>query len=166
MTYRMEILHSALRPSRPADVYFAPELTVNLLGGSAPGYCVLIDGVKPTAYALGDEGTHVGAESVTLIDGTRNLSVALCWEAYTSRHDDPADADAPPGDWIFPPSGTAFQQTTTATLHRHGVWTVSLSEDGFEKVFQGTALIPAWPLSLRTGEILDARIVLTVRALP
>ncbi len=142
VTYRVKVLRPASAPPSAADttgdVCFAPELTVNLLGGAAPGYFVTIDGEKPASCALGDGGTHPGAESITLVDGTRGLSVVLRWAARMRHGDD------------------------RATLHRHGIWTVSLSEDGFEKVFQGTALVPAWTLPLRPGETLDASIILTV----
>ena len=51
----------------------------------------------------------------------------------------------------------------TPVLHRHGVHTVSLSEDGFEKVFQGTAVWPTWPLSLRPGQELTVRITIQIQ---
>ena len=39
-----------------------------------------------------------------------------------------------------------------ATIWTHPLWTVSLSEGGFEKVMQGTIVLPHWKLELGPGE--------------
>lgn len=57
---------------------------------------------------------------------------------------------------------TPMGTPTTGVLHRYGVFTVSQSEAGFEKVFQGTALVPSWPLQLRAGTILEVELLVEV----
>lgn len=42
------------------------------------------------------------------------------------------------------------------------VETISLSEDGFERVYQGSQILPLWPLELPTGKTWHARLALQV----
>ncbi|MGB5106454.1 MAG: alpha-amylase/4-alpha-glucanotransferase domain-containing protein [Candidatus Zixiibacteriota bacterium] len=48
-----------------------------------------------------------------------------------------------------------------ATIWTHPLWTVSLSEGGFEKVMQGTILLPHWKLNLGSGESWSVKLALT-----
>lgn len=41
--------------------------------------------------------------------------------------------------------------------------TVSLSEDGFERVYQGSQILAVWPLELAAGEVWNARLTLRAR---
>jgi 4-alpha-glucanotransferase len=43
---------------------------------------------------------------------------------------------------------TALTFSKTARLWTHPLWTVSLSEGGFEKVYQGAIIVPQWKVSL------------------
>ncbi len=45
-----------------------------------------------------------------------------------------------------------------ATIWAHPLWTVSLSEGGFEKVLQGTIILLRWPINLAPGEVWTAEI--------
>ena len=123
------------------EVWFAPELNFNLLAGWAEDRYVLVDGRRPRESLLADGGTHAGASSVTLVDESSGLLVTLRWRARK------------PGDIEVP-----------CTLHRYGVVTVSLSEDGFERIYQATALVPSWPMPLAAGVRLDVRLEVEVRS--
>ncbi|TFH65832.1 MAG: DUF1926 domain-containing protein [Candidatus Zixiibacteriota bacterium] len=46
---------------------------------------------------------------------------------------------------------TAMTFSETARLWTHPLWTVSLSEGGFEKVYQGAIIVPQWQVSLAAG---------------
>jgi hypothetical protein len=46
---------------------------------------------------------------------------------------------------------TAMTFSKTARLWTHPLWTVSLSEGGFEKVYQGAIIVPQWQVSLAAG---------------
>ena len=48
-----------------------------------------------------------------------------------------------------------FELDRGATLWRLPIETVSLSEAGFERVFQGTCLLPHWALRLEPGQKAD-----------
>ncbi len=50
-----------------------------------------------------------------------------------------------------------------ATLGWAPVETVSLSEAGLERIFQGSSLLLAWPLALDPGEDWEARVSLTLQ---
>jgi hypothetical protein len=124
--------------SAPSGLVFAPEVNVTLLAGWAHDRYVKVDGKRPAASFLADQGTHPGASDVTLVDEYRGLNVRLSWAT-----DGPLD----PHD---------------VSLLRHGVVTVSLSEDGFERIYQSTALFPCLRLVPATGAILDVRLRLDV----
>jgi 4-alpha-glucanotransferase len=122
----------------PHVVAFSPEITINLLAGWALDRYVLIDGQRPDDPLLAAGGSHPRATEVTLVDEPARLALTMRWFASSN--------------------GAALP----ATLHRYGVVTVSLSEDGFERIYQGTALVPSWALTLEPGERLDVRIELEV----
>ncbi|GAB4247492.1 MAG: DUF1926 domain-containing protein [Thermoleophilia bacterium] len=107
-------------------VLFAPELTLTLLAGWSSTHTVRVNGRRVQQDRLADAATHPGAASVTLKDENRPLTVHVTWRA-----------------------------PIPATLHRYGVITVSRSENGFERVYQGTALVPCWPLDLEIGAALQ-----------
>ena len=44
-----------------------------------------------------------------------------------------------------------MELTDTATLWRFPVETVSQSEAGFERVYQGSAIVPLWRITLKPG---------------
>ena len=48
-----------------------------------------------------------------------------------------------------------------ADIWTHPLWTVSLSEGGFEKVYQGAIIMPHWKISLGAGESWQVQISLT-----
>ena len=79
------------------------------------------------------------ARSVELVDQTRGFTVRLSWE-----------------------SGSAGDDLVAVCLHRYGIVTVSQSEDGFERIYQGTALLPAWTVRLQEGSLLHIRLRLEV----
>ncbi len=118
---------------------FAPEVNLTLLAGRAHDRYVLVDGQRPSESFLADEGAHHGAQSVELVDESVGIRARLAWELTGSVRREPP-----------------------ATLWRHGVLTVSLSEDGFERIYQSTALVPAWPLPLEPGAELRVRLRLDV----
>lgn len=147
----------------PAEALFAPEVNLTLLAGWAHDRYVLVDGARPEASFLADVGTHPDASSVTLVDESLGLQVCLSWPPGESRE---ADGTDPPAAESATPEQTgdaAPSQTGTATLLRYGVITVSLSEDGFERVYQSTALVPCLPIRLESGAELHAVLRLEVR---
>jgi alpha-amylase len=46
------------------------------------------------------------------------------------------------------------------------VETVSISEEGFERIYQGTALLLAWPVALEPGREWEEHITFAVEARP
>lgn len=138
---RTALRHPALPRRSLTELWFAPEITINMLAGSSPTHEVLIDDSKPLDnWHLGDGGTHPGASSAALVDKPGGLTVHLTWQAHLAEK-----------ETVLP-----------ATLHRYGVFTVSRSEAGFEQVFQGTCLVPAWPLQLGAGDELVCTVRVTV----
>ena len=45
------------------------------------------------------------------------------------------------------------------------IFTVSQSEEGFEKVYQGSAILPVWDLELKTADSWEGSVALTIRGL-
>lgn len=58
--------------------------------------------------------------------------------------------------------GVQLTAETQFLLHSFPLYTVSLSEGGFEKVYQGVIIIPAWKVSLNPGESLKATLSLSL----
>jgi alpha-amylase len=56
----------------------------------------------------------------------------------------------------------ALTWTAPATVAWAPVETVSLSETGFERIYQGSALLLSWPLSLAPGQTWDMSLRLRV----
>ena len=149
VTYRVEI--GSAEPAAPADsggpaaeaaqVLFAPEVDLTLLAGWSAERYVMVDDAFVAPPNLAGIASHAGARSVDLVDRARGLRVRLSWEANTGGE----DGDAGP-----------------VCLHRYGIVTVSQSDDGFERIYQGTALLPAWTIPLQEGAILRIRLRLEV----
>ncbi|MFO7915607.1 MAG: alpha-amylase/4-alpha-glucanotransferase domain-containing protein [Candidatus Krumholzibacteriales bacterium] len=57
----------------------------------------------------------------------------------------------------------SMEFSPAAVLWRFPIETVSNSESGFESVYQGTALLPVWPLELKKGREENFEIALTVK---
>ena len=129
-----------------AQILFAPEVDLTLLAGWSAERYVMVDGAVVEHPHLAGIAFHPGARSVELVDQTRDLTVRLGWEADASGGDDHAGSDAGP-----------------VCLHRYGIVTVSQSDDGFERIYQGTALLPAWTIPLQEGAILRIRLSLGVQ---
>ena len=128
-----------------AAVVFAPEVDLTLLAGWSDERYVMVDGAVETHPHLAGIASHEAARSVELVDQTRGLTVRLSWEADAGGGDDDAEADFGP-----------------VCLHRYGIVTVSQSDDGFERIYQGTVLLPAWTIPLQQGIILQIRLRLEV----
>ncbi|MHB1344092.1 MAG: alpha-amylase/4-alpha-glucanotransferase domain-containing protein, partial [Thermoleophilia bacterium] len=124
------------------EVLFAPEVNLTLLAGWAPDRYVLVDGVRPPESHLAGAGAHPGAASVALVDESVGLRVSCSWDASLS--------------------GCGGDGVAEATLYRYGVVTVSLSEDGYERIYQATSLVPCWRLPLDAGTELRMRFRLEV----
>lgn len=126
----------------PAVALFAPEINLTLLAGWARDRYVLVDDAPVSAAFLADNGTHPDASSVTLVDESEGLRLRLSWR-FGARQS-PGDA-APAAGARGAQTGSRDRgptETGRVTLLRHGVITVSLSEDGFERIYQSTALVP------------------------
>jgi 4-alpha-glucanotransferase len=122
-----------------ARIVFAPEVDLTLLAGWSAERYVTVDGAAVVHPHLAGIASHPGARSVELVDQTRGLTVRLSWEADAGGDD-----------------------LGAVCLHRYGIVTVSQSEDGFERIYQGTALLPAWTIPLQEGSILQIRLRLEV----
>ena len=59
--------------------------------------------------------------------------------------------------------GLEMEMTPPASLWRYPVETVSNSDSGFERVYQGSSLTAVWPLSLKDGGSFTPRIRLTLQ---
>jgi alpha-amylase len=123
--------------SPPAFVMFAPEVDLTLLAGWSAERYVMVDGAEVSHPHLADIDSHPEAQSVELVDQTRGLAFRLSWSTTT------------------PPNGLSC-------LHRYGIVTVSQSEDGFERIYQGTALLPSWTIPLNEESSLRIRFRLEV----
>ncbi|MBI4589373.1 MAG: DUF1926 domain-containing protein [Candidatus Rokubacteria bacterium] len=65
--------------------------------------------------------------------------------------------------WMALVAALAWDRPATAAWAP--VETVSLSEAGFERIFQGSSLLLSWPLSLDPGQAWEERITLSIQAL-
>jgi alpha-amylase len=63
-------------------------------------------------------------------------------------------------EWLGAEIALSF--TAPAEVAWAPVETVSLSESGFERIYQGSALLVVWPLRLRPGETWDVSLRLRV----
>ncbi|HZK48557.1 MAG TPA: alpha-amylase/4-alpha-glucanotransferase domain-containing protein, partial [Thermoleophilia bacterium] len=143
------------------DVLFAPEVNLTLLAGWSHDRYVLVDDVPPPACFLADSGTHPGATSVTLVDETRGLRVRLSWGRAAGLESTHEAREVTVAEWEAAIHAVPAEAAAT-TLLRHGVVTVSLSEDGFERIYQSTALLPSTPMRLEAGRRLLATLRLDV----
>lgn len=134
----------AAADARSDAIVFAPEVDLTLLAGWSAERYVTVDGATVADPHLAGIASHPGAQSIDLVDQARGLTVRLSWEADLAGDD--------------------FVAVPPACLHRYGIVTVSQSEDGFERIYQGTALLPAWTIPLQEGSILQIRFRLEVFA--
>lgn len=149
----------------PAQVVFAPEVDITLLAGWSAERYVTVDGAAVPRPHLAAIDSHSGARSVELVDQTRGLTVRLGWEVAAAQHDPGAAPPTPaavdrdprrhPSTALDPPS---------FCLDRYGIVTVSQSEDGFERIYQGTALLPSWTIPLHEGYVLQIHFRLEVQS--
>ncbi len=123
----------AARERAGGRALFSPQIDLTLLAGWSPDRHVLVDGRRVENQLLADSAQHEQAASVTLVDESVGLAVTTSWAS-----------------------------ARTARLYRYGIVTISQSEDGFERIYQGTSLLPAWEIALEPGSTFDAVIRLEV----
>ncbi len=104
------------------DFTFGIELAAGGMAGNAPDRYVLVDGARP-------EGESV-LQSRGMHDGVRTFGVVDEWLQTEVRY--------------------ALEHP--ATLWRFPLETVSLSEAGFERLYQGTILMPHWAIRLDASQ--------------
>ncbi len=114
------------------ETTFGVELTLNLLASRAPDRYYRIPGIE-----LGPGERQLASRGAT--PGVTAVELVDEWLPLTVRlaWDEPAEL------WRFP------------------VETVSLSEGGFERIFQGSALLLRWPLALGPGGRFRVRLELS-----
>ncbi|HSQ76097.1 MAG TPA: alpha-amylase/4-alpha-glucanotransferase domain-containing protein, partial [Bacteroidota bacterium] len=100
------------------DFTFGIELAAGGMAGNAPDRYVLVDGARP-------EGESV-LQSRGMHDRVRTFGVADEWLQAEVR----------------------YAMEHPATLWRFPLETVSLSEAGFERLYQGTIFMPLWAIRL------------------
>ncbi len=117
-------------------------------------------GETPLAARLGIEW------AITMLGGGGNPEA--WWEVSDerSRHDEPATAEgitriAQGNDWLGVEVETTVDQPGDAWFAP--IETVSNSEAGFERVYQGSALLLSWPVTIAPGAHWSARIRHEVR---
>lgn len=133
-----------------AEVVFSPEVNLTLLAGWAHDRYVLVDGVRPPDSSLADAGEHAEASTLTLVDESAGLRLALAWDA---AHTPGSGSEREP---------LRERPSPRPVVYRYGVVTVSLSEDGYERIYQATCISPSWRFALDPGAGLDVRIRLAV----
>jgi alpha-amylase len=101
------------------------------------------------------EGTLELEWNLNLLGGGGNAAAYYRWAENETRHDAPGQVDA--GVELF--SGNEHEGAELAVVcdppasqEWTPVETVSNSESGFERVYQGSCLIQRWPLQLAAGE--------------
>jgi len=149
VTYRLEIggVETSTIAPEPAcgadgqttEILFAPEVDLTLLAGWSAERYVTVNGTAVVPPHLADIASHPGARSVELVDQTRSLTVRLSWS-----------------------TGSVEDDLGDVCLHRHGIVTVSQSEDGFERIYQGTALVPSWTVPIQEGSVVHIRLRMEV----
>jgi hypothetical protein len=119
----------------PADTWLVTEWNLSLLTPDAPGRRLTIEGARSGAYAPGSAGEAESVRSIRLED-SEYLHVAL-----------------------------ALRFEPAARVEWSAVETVSLSEAGAERVYQGTALVFGFPGGASTPIRIRARVEGADRAL-
>ncbi len=134
-----------------AQLWFSPEFNVNLLAPDAPDryYRILSAPLETTGAAKSGNGVALAERTETITD-TRMVSRG---ELHGIPGIELVD------EWMGLTYQLAFNRPTD--VWRFPVETVSLSEAGFERVYQSSALFPNWKLSLAPGQ--TEEIVITQR---
>jgi alpha-amylase len=112
-----------------------------------------------------DLDVRIGVEwSLTMLGGGGNP--AAWWEVGGPRSPHDGRGSASGIDTIAQGNDDIGISVTTSTDSADAWWapieTVSNSEDGFERVYQGSGLLLSWPVTLRQGERWSRTIVNTV----
>jgi len=118
----------------PVDFMFGVELAAGGMAGNAPDRYVLINGERPERDSV--------LQGRAAHDAVRTFGVADEWLGAEVRY--------------------ALEHQ--ATLWRFPLETVSLSEAGFERLYQGTILMPHWPVRLEAAQAVSWRTSLTLTA--
>jgi alpha-amylase len=115
----IRVVHELVCPAgHEVRVNFGIENNFNLLAGHAEDRYVVVDGSRQSPTYLDSAAVHHGAGSYGLIDEFRGLGLAL------------------------------VSEQTSSELWRLPIWTVSQSDGGFERVFQGTTLVSLYRLTV------------------
>jgi 4-alpha-glucanotransferase len=98
---------------------------------------------------------RIGVEwSLTMLGGGGNPQAWWEVDGKRSAHDSRGSASAV--DTIVQGNDYIGISVTSTTANADAWWapieTVSNSEDGFERVYQGSGLLLSWPVTLRRGE--------------
>jgi alpha-amylase len=133
---RWEITHEF---GPPLEVVFAPELALTLLDGHSPERVYAVAGRELAAVdrELASTGVFRGVTSLRMVNRANLFEVELALPASPN----PIDV------WRFP------------------LETVSNSESGFERTYQGSVILPRFPLRLSAGEHAIVELSLTCRDL-
>ena len=109
------------------DIYFAPELNLNLLAPEAEDRFFLINGEPFEHNNLGSSGERSGIRQFSLVDEWQGIRIDI--------------ETSPQARWVW-----------------HPVETISLSEEGIERIYQGSAILPLFDLN----QLIDSRISVTL----
>jgi alpha-amylase len=118
-------------------LWFAPELALTLLDGHSEERCYEVPGrdLSPKDRVLGSMGAFDAVETLALANHANRFRVTLYFES--------GGAPARPTVWRFP------------------IETVSMSEGGFERIYQGSVIAPLLPVHLGP-EPFEAAIRITI----
>jgi alpha-amylase len=97
------------------DIWFAPELNINLMAPDAPDRFFLLNGEKFPGNNLGSTGDYSGILTLSLVDEYLKIRVDITAQSKPR--------------WLWYP-----------------VESISLSEAGIERIYQGSAIHPLWKL--------------------
>jgi len=118
---------------RQLDICFAPELNFNFLAPEADDRYFFDPQAGP-----GAKGARLSTEAVQ--EGCQGLGILDEWLGVKLM----------------------VKLAWPASLYRYPVYTVSNSEAGFERVYQGSAILAAWSLALKPKEAWSTHLELTV----
>jgi hypothetical protein len=110
-------------------VLFAPELNLTLLAGDAQDRYYRVPG-----RTLDDEAKKLRSRGV--LEGQTTIEMVNEWDRFMIRVSAPG----------------------AQKLLRHPLETASQSEGGFERTYQGSVILPVWPLVLGDGHTAEFRV--------
>ncbi len=122
--------------SEAVPLWFGVEFNFSMLAGNAPDRYAMVDGVRP------ETEPHLAGRGVH--ESTRAVSLVDAWDGVRVSL-----------DW-----------SRSGGLWRLPVETISQSENGFERVYQSTCLVPNWRISLAPGAVWSVTLNLAVTAVP